>query len=63
MGSAACTLIGVAVLGYDRQLVEIEVVAVAPPAGEEFVGDVGLAVLAPAARRRSIQIAIGVEMA
>jgi enamine deaminase RidA (YjgF/YER057c/UK114 family) len=27
VGRAACTLIGVAVLGYDRQLVEIEVVA------------------------------------
>ena len=30
VGSAACTLIGVSVLGYDRQLVEIEVVAALP---------------------------------
>jgi enamine deaminase RidA (YjgF/YER057c/UK114 family) len=28
VGPSACTLVGVAVLGYDRQLVEIEVVAV-----------------------------------
>ncbi len=27
VGSAACTLLGVSVLGYERQLVEIEVVA------------------------------------
>jgi enamine deaminase RidA (YjgF/YER057c/UK114 family) len=27
VGAAACTLLGVTVLGYDRQLVEIEVVA------------------------------------
>ncbi len=30
VGSAACTLLGVAVLGYDRQVVEIEVTAVIP---------------------------------
>ena len=30
VGAAACTLLGVAVLGYDRQVVEIEVVAVVP---------------------------------
>jgi enamine deaminase RidA (YjgF/YER057c/UK114 family) len=34
VGSAACTLIGVSVLGYDRQLVEIEAVA-ALRAGDE----------------------------
>ena len=30
VGASACTLLGVAVLGYDRQVVEIEVVAVVP---------------------------------
>jgi enamine deaminase RidA (YjgF/YER057c/UK114 family) len=28
VGAAACSLLGVAVLGYDRQVVEIEVVAI-----------------------------------
>jgi enamine deaminase RidA (YjgF/YER057c/UK114 family) len=32
VGASACTLLGVSVLGYDRQLVEIEVVAVVGPA-------------------------------
>jgi enamine deaminase RidA (YjgF/YER057c/UK114 family) len=31
IGVTACSLIGVAVLGYDRQVVEIEVVAVVAP--------------------------------
>ncbi len=32
VGAAACTLLGVAVLGHERQVVEIEVVAVIPTA-------------------------------
>ncbi len=60
VGAAACSLLGVAVLGYDRQVVEIEVVAIVMPSRLALVGR-GVA-RRPCAALLA-QIASGVEMA